>query len=354
MPCLIVADSHFSPPSRILDPRKKGTFGSPWRRSAVRGTSWSGSAPTSPPPASSAASMTPPTLSAPPLSPEPGADSVSNSLPPLRWLSIVHAIAVFLSSPIYAVIENNLSKSLCVRLCPEVATIAATAAVAISLPSAPAPESDSERDYRIYSNVVRALVSNSGDRSVGCVLRCVGASSTDNFPFETMVHTLDEHELVNFRPSYWSSCGADDPEEPESLTYRLNSDVCIVDDIRVQPFLAYFQYGQPIYSSKTVRFRMGHYKLPRGSESFVTNEDENKMVNADNKYMWTYTSPEFPMLQENVLQSFKLPCPVLCIGGVVMIELLGRVQKQEADNKYYICICHVEVIGRSLFTTFHG
>uniref|UniRef100_A0ACD5YHX8 Uncharacterized protein n=1 Tax=Avena sativa TaxID=4498 RepID=A0ACD5YHX8_AVESA len=252
------------------------------------------------------------------------------------------------------VMENNLSKSLCVRLCPEVATIAATAAVAISLPSAPAPESDSERDYRIYSNVARALVSNSGDRSVGCVLRCVGASSTDNFPFETMVHTLDEHELVNFRPSYWSSCGADDPEEPESLTYRLNSDVCIVDEIRVQPFLAYFQYGQPIYSSKTVRFRMGHYKLPRGSESFVTNEDENKMVNADNKYMWTYSSPEFPMLQENVLQSFKLPCPVLCIGGVVMIELLGRVQKQEADNKYYICICHVEVIGRSLYTTFHG
>lgn len=42
---------------------------------------------------------------------------------------------------------------------------------------------------------------------------------------------------------------------------------------------------------------MGHYKLPRGSESFVTDDDENKMVNADEKYMWTYTSPEFPMLQ---------------------------------------------------------
>uniref|UniRef100_A0ACD5V8U2 Uncharacterized protein n=1 Tax=Avena sativa TaxID=4498 RepID=A0ACD5V8U2_AVESA len=250
------------------------------------------------------------------------------------------------------VIENSLSKSLCVRLCPEVATVAAAAEVTRSPPSPSAPESDSERDYRIYSNLASALVSDSGNPSVGCVLRCIGASSTDTFPEETMVHTLDKHELVNFHPSYWSSCGADDPEEPESLTYRLNSDICIVDEIRVQPFLAFFQYGEPIYSSKRVRFRMGHYKLPRGSESFVTHEDENKMINADKKYMWTYTSPEFPMLQENVLQSFKLPHPVLCIGGVLMIELLGRVQKQEADDKYYICVCHVEVIGRSLSPLF--
>ncbi|XP_047081065.1 F-box protein At4g00755-like [Lolium rigidum] len=252
------------------------------------------------------------------------------------------------------VIENDLSKSLCVRLFPEVATIAAAAEVTRSPPSPPVSQSqsDSERAYRIYSNLAGALVSSSPKDSTGCVLRCVGASSTDDFPNETMVHTLHERGLVNFRPSYWSSCGSDNPDEPESLTYRLNSDFCIVDEIRVQPFKAFFQYGNPIYSSKTVRFRMGHYKLPRGSESFVTNDDENKMVNAEKDYMWTYTSPEFPMSQENVLQSFKLPRPVLCIGGVVMIELLGRVQKQGADDKYYICVCHVEVIGRSLSPLF--
>ena len=60
---------------------------------------------------------------------------------------------------------------------------------------------------------------------------------------------------------------------------------------------ASFQAGSPIYASKAVRFRMGHYKLPRASESFVSDEGENKMVNTDQKYMWTYTSPEFPMLQ---------------------------------------------------------
>jgi hypothetical protein len=60
---------------------------------------------------------------------------------------------------------------------------------------------------------------------------------------------------------------------------------------------AYFQLGHPIYSPKAVRIRMGHSKLPPGSESFVTYDDENMEVIADENYVWTYTSPEFPMLQ---------------------------------------------------------
>nr|ABF93656.1 F-box family protein, putative, expressed [Oryza sativa Japonica Group] len=185
-----------------------------------------------------------------------------------------------------------------------------------------------------------------------CILQCIGASSTDNFPDETIENTLIPHDRVKHRPSYWSSGGHDDPDTPETLTYRLNCDMCIVDEIKLQPFKAYFQYGHPIYSSKAVRFRMGHSKLPHGSDSFVTVEDENLMAIADENYVWTYTSPEFPMLQENVLQSFKLPRPVLCIGGIVKVELLGRVQKQEADDRYYICICHAQVRGRSLSPVF--
>lgn len=97
---------------------------------------------------------------------------------------------------------------------------------------------------------------------------------------------------------------------------------------------------------------------------------------ADDKFTWTYTSPEFPMSQvcfltsmivlftslwmidatskasvhifytrvlnclsfnqEYCLQKFKLPEPVLCIGGYLQVELLGRVQKQEMDDLYYI------------------
>lgn len=43
-----------------------------------------------------------------------------------------------------------------------------------------------------------------------------------------------------------------------------------------------------------------------------------------------------PISQERSLQKFQLPEPALCIGGYLKIELLGRVQKQEMDDKYYI------------------
>lgn len=36
------------------------------------------------------------------------------------------------------------------------------------------------------------------------------------------------------------------------------------------------------------------------------------------------------------LQSFKLSHPVLCIGGVIQVELLGRTQMQHMDQQYYI------------------
>lgn len=44
----------------------------------------------------------------------------------------------------------------------------------------------------------------------------------------------------------------------------------------------------------------------------------------------------FVLFQKNVLQSFKLPRPVLCIGGVMKVEFLGRIQKQREDDQYYI------------------
>ncbi|KAL6907724.1 hypothetical protein ACP4OV_002763 [Aristida adscensionis] len=260
------------------------------------------------------------------------------------------------------VVDNEFCKSLCLRICPEVAHF--TRAAEVSRPPPPASAAaahasessdDAElrsrdKDHRIYSCLAGSLVSRKP--SADCILHCIGASSTDNFPDESMENTLEPQDRVNHRSSYWSSGGQDDPDVPESLTYRLNSDLCLIYEFRVHPFKAYFQPGHPIYSCKTVRIRMGHSKLPPGSESFVTDEDENKRVIANENYVWTYTSPEFPMRQENVLQTFKLPRPVLCIGGVVKIELLGRKQKQATDDRYYICVCHVQVIGRSLSPEF--
>lgn len=40
--------------------------------------------------------------------------------------------------------------------------------------------------------------------------------------------------------------------------------------------------------------------------------------------------------QEDTLQRFDLPSPVLCSEGVLRVELIGKVQRQEDyDNLYY-------------------
>ena len=52
----------------------------------------------------------------------------------------------------------------------------------------------------------------------------------------------------------------------------------------------------------------------------------------------------YPVEQINALQTFVLP-PTLCCGGYVRIELLGRTQKQEIDNMYYVCLSYVKVLG---------
>lgn len=92
---------------------------------------------------------------------------------------------------------------------------------------------------------------------------------------------------------------------------------------------------------------MGHVKPP-------VNEDMDELAEdgANSKFVWTYISEEFPMVQENRLQNFKLPEPVLCIGGIVQVELLGRVQRQEMDGLFYICVTHVQIVGRSLSPAF--
>jgi hypothetical protein len=59
---------------------------------------------------------------------------------------------------------------------------------------------------------------------------------------------------------------------------------------------AFFQYGDPIYSAKCIRFQMGYPKAPLRPETLVCDENEGQLID-DTNYVWTYTSPEFPMLQ---------------------------------------------------------
>lgn len=161
-----------------------------------------------------------------------------------------------------------------------------------------------------------------------CIIRCIGASTTDNFPEETIQNTLVSTDWVAMmRPSYWSSAGHFDPAVPECLFYRLRSDLCLVQQINIQPFRgqpthppsfflllllntsitcllhpAFFQYGDPIYSAKYVRFQMGYPKTPLPSQLLVSHDNEGQLA-ADDNYIWTYTSPQFPMLQVSVFHA---------------------------------------------------
>ncbi|XXG43258.1 hypothetical protein AAC387_Pa01g3333 [Persea americana] len=252
------------------------------------------------------------------------------------------------------VIENGFCKKLCIKMFPEISCFTRVIEISDSLEPIKAGTSNSvnweylEMDHKVYAHLARSLMS--ARTSNDCIETSIHASSTDNDAFESIENTLDPRERVMGAPSYWSSIGEKDPEMPETLTYKLKSKLCIIDEIHIRPFRAYFQPGFPIYSSKAVRFRMGHSKCPldmRSMDEFMAGQRCN-----DDNYIWTFVSPIFPMLQENSLQTFKLPKPVICTGGILQVELLGRVQKQEMDDSYYICVCHVKVIGRRLSSIF--
>jgi len=149
---------------------------------------------------------------------------------------------------IHPVMAVHLSKMQCLRLFPEVSCFtrieqSATSASssnngvneedAGSTATATAWESH-KREQRVYMRLVHALLS---DRTwKGCIAACIGASSTDNFPEEGIQNTLVPGDHMNDMESYWSSGGQEGPGVPEFLVYKLCSDLCLIDEIRIQPF----------------------------------------------------------------------------------------------------------------------
>uniref|UniRef100_A0A803PS45 F-box domain-containing protein n=1 Tax=Cannabis sativa TaxID=3483 RepID=A0A803PS45_CANSA len=250
------------------------------------------------------------------------------------------------------VIEHDICKQLCLKKFPEISG-------AVELNNLIEPVDIGlrngtefellKRNHKIFSFLAKAL---SPVITNDCLSTAISASSTDNYPTESIVHTLQPGDRNQNVASYWSSSGQHEPSVPETLLYELVTKMCLVSEIHVQPFQAYFQHRYPIYSCKAVRFKMGHLRnLGESDTDFSDNESEDHTL-LDDRFVWTYISPEFPMVQESFLQKFELPEPALCVGGYLLVELLGRVQKQEIDDLYYICIAHVQIVGRPLLPTF--
>lgn len=250
------------------------------------------------------------------------------------------------------VIANGLAKHLCLSMFPQLFRVDHVVEPDGMLKSTEEVGSSNVeletlmKEHRVYAFLSRGCTSFAEEEQ--CISEAIVASSTDNYPEESISNTLVKSDRVARRASYWSSKGHSNPAVPETLTYKLVADLCVITEIRIQPFQAYFQWGLPIYSAKSVRFRMGHRK------TYIDDymDDECCPDSVGDKYVWTYTSQEFPMAQENCLQNFKLPEPVLCIGEMLQIELRGRVQRQDMDGLFYICVTHVQVVGRPLTPAF--
>ncbi|KAL3536875.1 hypothetical protein ACH5RR_000241 [Cinchona calisaya] len=255
------------------------------------------------------------------------------------------------------VIGNGISKQLCVGLFPQLANVEhvtepdCRTITVTDVGSSKSMEWEIlKRDHKVYAALLQVLT-NLKSSPIECIAESFSASSTDNYPDESIRNTLDPRDRYFGRASYWSSKGHKDPSVPETLIYKLKADLCVITEIDIRPFEAFFQPGNPIYSAKSVRFRMGHPKSAMEVENDLSRLPLQQP--ADDKFIWTCTSQEFAMTQENNLQQFKLPEPVLWIGGYLQIELLGRVQRQETDGLFYICVSHVKVLGRPLSPAFH-
>jgi len=206
------------------------------------------------------------------------------------------------------------------------------------------------------------------------IARAVEATSTD-LPEESIhnVLSLETRVLSSFfKLCYWSSKGSESPTASDAVVFQLSHPLAVVNAIQIRPFEAHFQAGSPIYSPLFVRFSFGAGKCETKDLAEIRDSNDSDGFPSPSQYHsgerrrrsdgsqsggprhqkeaertslgWNWVSKLYPMEQINALQTFVLP-PTLCCGGYVRIELLGRTQKQEIDNMYYVCLSYVKVLG---------
>ena len=93
------------------------------------------------------------------------------------------------------------------------------------------------RDHRVYATLARVCTSFP---LRDCISEAISASSTDNYPAETIDNTLLPAGIVS-RRAYWSSKGKSNPAVPETLTYKLVSEFCVITEIYIRPFKGIYQ-----------------------------------------------------------------------------------------------------------------
>jgi len=142
-----------------------------------------------------------------------------------------------------SVLEGQLWNGLCVKEFPEVRRFDELLETDVMRDSEAAGSSGSsfrqnlEREDRIYRNLFYELKCEPLFEK-SCIKEAVCASSTDNYPQESIFQTLYARPRYSDEqtPSYWSSTGEIDINVPETLTYNLVSSLCVVHEVHIQPF----------------------------------------------------------------------------------------------------------------------
>eukprot|EP00899_Mesostigma_viride_P002530 jgi/Mesvir1/12278/Mv00488-RA.1 len=241
------------------------------------------------------------------------------------------------------VITRRLWRKRCERECPALEKLI-DGVYTTTGNSAPQEWEAQLQESRLFQNILRQVL----HAPCGIHVDALAASSTDH-PEESIANTTRVATIrSSHQPSYWSSLGSASAESNDWLLYQTSAPLTMIHEIHLRPFKATFQRLQPIYSAKRVRFRLGFCKSPqqfRAAQQAGRARIPLDLDVADGSFVWSYISPEFPMAQEDALQCFKLPSPQLCVGGTLCVELLGKVQTQEFDNLFYICMDQVKVVG---------
>lgn len=92
-----------------------------------------------------------------------------------------------------------------------------------------------ERDHKVYASLFHALTKSQA-LPKNCIENAISASSTDRYPDESVVNTLNPRDRFIRRASYWSSKGQNDPQVPETLIYKIKAGIWSLSEINIQPF----------------------------------------------------------------------------------------------------------------------
>lgn len=141
----------------------------------------------------------------------------------------------------FAVVKYSLSKNLCLKLFHQLSNVDHIIETSNDRNGESSEAGSSslmdtrllEKEHRAFALLARGCMSSPIE---SCIADAIRASSTDNYPVESILNTLEKRDRIGRTPSYWSSTGQHKTTVPESLLYKLIGDLCLITEVSIHPF----------------------------------------------------------------------------------------------------------------------